>query len=379
MLLSKIVKVKWSTNNKRHFENLGYNYTKIGDYFYSKVEHLMKSSNVPIDVSCDYCGKEYSMMYAKYYKNVLHNKYGTCKCACKNCEYLKTKESTKKKYGVDSYFKTEEFNEIRIKANKKHNIQEIKELFENEGYELITTEYINNEQKLKYKCKKHGIKTITLGHFLMGQRCKDCFYENNSGENNNNWNGGTSELNWYLRGLLNEWKLLSLKKFNYKCCISGEKGSLEIHHDTPFKNIVIDVLKKLNLPLKIHINEYSKKELKDITNLFLKISYDNLGYPLTKNIHKEFHSIYGMCATKEDFWDFYYKKKNNIEINKNEISKKHIGNKKVIVKDLNIIFNSASELERKSLELFGIKFTQSCISNACRTGKKYKGFSFEYI
>ena len=35
------------------------------------------------------------------------------------------------------------------------SFEEFKELFENEGYELITTEYINNEQKLKYKRKKH--------------------------------------------------------------------------------------------------------------------------------------------------------------------------------------------------------------------------------
>lgn len=380
MILDKTVLIKWNTNNKKYYENLGYNYTRIGEFFEVKVEELMHSCTIEINVGCDYCGKEYKMKYNKYYQRVLHNINGVNKCACKKCGNLKTKESTLKIYGVENYFQTEE-SKIKLgNTKRKHSIEEVKRLFKDAGYELITDVYVNNEQKLEYICPKHGIKSIALGHFLMGKRCKDCFYENNSGENNNKWNGGTTETNHYLRGLLDNWKQESLKKFNYKCCISGQVGKLQVHHDYPFRNIVEDVFEKLKIKIKPNIRDYTEEEISKITTLFLDISMKNLGYPLTTEIHKEFHNTYGLCATKEDFWKFYDYKINNIEFNMKNIdnSKYHVRNKKIKCKTTGDIFRSQSECERKSEELFGIKMCQSMISKACRFNKSYKGYDFEF-
>ena len=378
MILDKIVVITWNTSNKKYYENLGYNYTKIGESFKVKVEELMHSCTTEINVECDYCGKPYKIKYNKYYQRVLNNVNRINKCACKECGHLKTKESTLAKYGVDNILKLEE-NKIRLgNMVRKHNIEEIKELFKEAGYTLITNVYFNNEQKLEYECSKHGKQSITLGHFLMGQRCKNCFYENNTGENNNKWNGGTTETNMYLRGLLSGWKQKSLEKYNYKCCISGQGGSLQIHHDYPFKEIVQDVFKTLKIQIKPNVCDYTEDELNKITKLFLKISMENLGYPLTKELHKEFHDTYGLCASKSDFWEFYNYKINNSKIIKGNIKKKNINNRKVKCINTGDVFDSASECERKSFEIFGIKLYQSNISRSCRLKRLYKGYEFVY-
>ena len=56
----------------------------------------------------------------------------------------------------------------------KHNYEEIKEAFENEGYELLSKEYINAKEKLKYKCNKNHIHEISWNDFQQGNRCPYC-------------------------------------------------------------------------------------------------------------------------------------------------------------------------------------------------------------
>lgn len=43
------------------------------------------------------------------------------------------------------------------------------------------------------------------------------------------------------------------------------------------------------------------------------------------------------------------------------------------------VFESASELARRSEELFGVKLIQSCISSVCKTNKLHKGYQFKYV
>lgn len=58
--------------------------------------------------------------------------------------------------------------------NRKYSIEEIKEMFKSEGLTLLTSNYINSDQKLEYICKKGNKHYITLKKFNWGQRCK-CF------------------------------------------------------------------------------------------------------------------------------------------------------------------------------------------------------------
>ena len=57
-LLTKFVIIKWNPRNKKWYESRGYIFTKWKDEFEVKVEDLMNSSDVPVKIKCDGCGKE---------------------------------------------------------------------------------------------------------------------------------------------------------------------------------------------------------------------------------------------------------------------------------------------------------------------------------
>jgi len=56
----------------------------------------------------------------------------------------------------------------------KKTIKEIKNSFEREGYTLLTKEYINARQKLNYICPKGHKHSITWHHWKGGTRCLYC-------------------------------------------------------------------------------------------------------------------------------------------------------------------------------------------------------------
>lgn len=64
---------------------------------------------------------------------------------------------------------------------RKTTYDEVKQMFESRGYELVSTEYINGESKLEYICQKHrneGIQKIDYHHLKRGQGCRFCAKEN---------------------------------------------------------------------------------------------------------------------------------------------------------------------------------------------------------
>lgn len=60
------------------------------------------------------------------------------------------------------------------KRNKPYTYLEVKTIFHNIGYKLLSTKYKNNNTKLKYKCDKGHINYIKLNKLLSGYRCPDC-------------------------------------------------------------------------------------------------------------------------------------------------------------------------------------------------------------
>jgi hypothetical protein len=57
---------------------------------------------------------------------------------------------------------------------QRKSIDNIKELFEENGCILLSNEYENVHQILKYQCECGNIDYKDLVHFLRGQRCKEC-------------------------------------------------------------------------------------------------------------------------------------------------------------------------------------------------------------
>jgi len=97
MLLSDFVYVSWNPKNKKRYQNLGYEYTKIGDEFLIRATDLSPYSQVIVEYRCDYCGKVHSKEWYRYQeaRKIIP------KDACDNLECLeeKSSESLREKYG----------------------------------------------------------------------------------------------------------------------------------------------------------------------------------------------------------------------------------------------------------------------------------------
>ena len=84
-LISKTVKVKWNSKNKKHYEELGYVYTKMGEEFEVKVKDLTKSSKAKVECICDNCKKKLPQWtYKDYNRFVKENG----KTYCQKCGTL---------------------------------------------------------------------------------------------------------------------------------------------------------------------------------------------------------------------------------------------------------------------------------------------------
>lgn len=82
-IVNKTVKVKWNGRNKKYYESLGYEYTKLGDEFEVKVEDLSNGSNSEVEIVCDCCGQQKQWRYTDYIKQTKNGKTYCRKCAKK--------------------------------------------------------------------------------------------------------------------------------------------------------------------------------------------------------------------------------------------------------------------------------------------------------
>ncbi|MDD3383998.1 MAG: NUMOD3 domain-containing DNA-binding protein [Bacilli bacterium] len=152
-----------------------------------------------------------------------------------------------------------------------------------------------------------------------------------NGKLNGRWLGGITGLYQELRSDTKEWQQNSMQYYNYKCVISNGEFD-NVHHLTPFKNIVKECFDICDIDMRQSVCDYSILEFKLIRNTLIKLhnKYE-FGVPLNKSIHKLFHDNYGYFNnTPEQFHKFvldindgkfnkWFKDNNlNIEIN-NEI------------------------------------------------------------
>ena len=79
-LITKTVKIKWNGKTRKHYENLGYTWTKANEEFEVEVNHLTEGCHAKIECLCDNCEKEMMWQYCDYVKR---NKDG--KTYCNNC------------------------------------------------------------------------------------------------------------------------------------------------------------------------------------------------------------------------------------------------------------------------------------------------------
>lgn len=203
-------------------------------------------------------------------------------------------------------------NYSKIVYREKLTYEEVKQEFEKRNYTLISPEYQNAKIKLLYKCPFHPEQeqSILISNLKNGEGCLYCakeqFGKNQLGENNPSWKGGVSALNLFLRNSTKQWKKQVLKKYKYKCFVTGENSKeLEIHHTIPFYMMRDDVLNSLNLPIYKTVEEYTQEQLELIVSSFNELHKNLEGVPLKKEIHILFHSIYGKGYTSfEELLEF---------------------------------------------------------------------------
>lgn len=68
LILPQQIEIKWHPNTKRHYIDLGYEFTRNGDFFCVNVQDLTKGSTYKIKIQCDYCGKTKEIPWKKFLK-----------------------------------------------------------------------------------------------------------------------------------------------------------------------------------------------------------------------------------------------------------------------------------------------------------------------
>lgn len=152
-----------------------------------------------------------------------------------------------------------------FRKRQKLDFFDVKKYIENEGYILLSNEYINNSEKLDLKCNKGHTYEASFEKFMCDQRCPKC-----------SMTDGEFKINKYL----SEYDFNFSYQHKFKDC--------KIKHSLPFDFVVFD----------------------DNNNPILAIEYDGIHH---------YKSIYG---NEEDFnyrkkYDEYkdqYCKNNNIEM-----------------------------------------------------------------
>ncbi len=119
-------------------------------------------------------------------------------------------------------------------SNKiKKTIRIIKQKFKKENYVLLTTEYKNNKQKLEYICPVGHIGYITWNNWKTGARCFKCSYVVRSGSIHYNWKGGISCEPYCDVWLDKDFKQSIKERDGYQCLNPncwGTSKRLTIHH-----------------------------------------------------------------------------------------------------------------------------------------------------
>lgn len=126
----------------------------------------------------------------------------------------------------------------------KPDIKLIRLFFESEGYGLLSNEYINDSDKLWYKCPIGHMHSMRWGNFRHGKRCPECSIKKQSlqvtGEKHYNWKGGITAFNKELRNLVKHtgWVNGVFKRDGYTCVRCGKHGGyLVAHHILPLSLI----------------------------------------------------------------------------------------------------------------------------------------------
>lgn len=173
MLISKSVKIRWNGSTKKYYENKGYTYTKMNDWFECKIEDVQVTSPVPVLVQCDYCDEPH--IYEKEYRRHIKSMDKNGKDCCDKSTMKKVKETMMKKYGVDNPLKLDRCKEA-VSAALRTPFKDVKQYCEDKGLILLNDEedYKSDRSKLKVICRYHEYLGIQDTSFMKIKKNAGC-------------------------------------------------------------------------------------------------------------------------------------------------------------------------------------------------------------
>jgi len=230
MLISKTVMVKWNRQNRKHYTDLGYVYTKYKDEFEVKVEDLPKSSrgsSVLVEVQCDICGEILkNIKWNTYIKDIQDDgRYYCLKCTLKlhnSNDFLKQEPENSKTFKEWCYLNLSKEDALmilsrwdyKLNIDKDGNVLDPKDVpyssvnFDKKGYwfkcldhpehksKQVTYHYLNSIKNKQINCKECNVLALTHPHLMkylvniedgykysygsntrIPMKCSDCGYE----------------------------------------------------------------------------------------------------------------------------------------------------------------------------------------------------------
>lgn len=286
----------WFCGRERRLESTRYNYEEVKLDFklkgYTLLSKNYKNSSTKLDYICPQ-GHSGSITYNSFKKD-----YG-----CKQCSVDNQRNSyinIRKQFELRSYtLLSKEYKNRKSKlkyicpighggeisynhfntgkgcaicgGSSKHSYDKVKKCFESRNYILISTEYINEKQKLKFICPSGHNGEMTYTNFRSGHGCYKCRNDIISEKLRKYDLSEDERIRTRRYKGYSLWRHSVLKRDNYQCIITKKTGEVAAHH------------------LDSHCTFPDKR-----------ISIEN-GVTLLKNIHLEFHSIFGQITTKDDF------------------------------------------------------------------------------
>jgi hypothetical protein len=289
MLKNEKIEIKTTNKNITYYKKIQPNIFS-GDIILINPEDLPETSKIKVKVFCDVCGIEREISMFSYRRNI--NKYNFY--SCPKCSNKKSKKTCLKKYGIDSFTKTDEYKEKtkKTKYEKYGNEKYInKELIQKTCLEKYGKKSYMSTKEFKEKSKETMNKKYNVDKPLQSN-----IILNKMKKTNNKLYG----CDFVLQNLEIQEKIkkTKYKKYKDKYYNNREKyketNILKFGFDNPMKNEVIK--EKLINIMYDKYGVYYPAQLKIFYEKMLKNGY----------LVKKYKDLYYQGSYEKDFLDKYY-------------------------------------------------------------------------
>lgn len=176
MLLEDTTQLRVNPNNYKYLNSIGYKNIKNNDIITISISDLSIGSGHKIKVKCDICEKEKMLSYRRYMLSYNNGGYYACSNSCniekrkyEHTDIIKENNRIKclEKYGVNHYFKTNEFKE----KIKKTNIERygVDNVFKNEKIK---------ENIKKTNIQRYGVDNPSKSEIIKLKKEETCLKNN---------------------------------------------------------------------------------------------------------------------------------------------------------------------------------------------------------